>query len=58
MFSMDDSGKYLFCCGDRQVKVFNNITGYRSKIDFLTKELQTCNKNMERRITEQLELAR
>ncbi|XP_067936405.1 transducin beta-like protein 2 isoform X2 [Watersipora subatra] len=54
-FSVDECGKYLFCCGDRQVKVFNNVTGYRSKIDYLNKELRNCNQTAERRLNEQLQ---
>jgi len=56
MFSMN--GKYLICCGDRQVKVFNNPTGYKSQISDYTAQLKTCNKNAERRLTEQLEEAK
>lgn len=55
-FSVD--GRFLFCCGDRQVKVFHNVTGYKAKVSDFTKQLETCNKNMERRITEQLDEAR
>ncbi|XP_062587695.1 transducin beta-like protein 2, partial [Saccostrea cucullata] len=42
--SFDLSNKYIVCSGDRQVSVFNNITGYRASIEDLqekVKEAQT-----------------
>ena len=55
-FSVD--GRFLFCCGDRQVKVFHNITGYKAKISDFTNQLKTCDKNSERRLNDQLQEAR
>lgn len=52
MFGMD--GRYLYCCGDRNIKAFKNITGLRARIDSLNEQLKTCSKAMERRITDQL----
>lgn len=56
MFSVD--GRYLYCCGDRNIKVLKNVTGLRAKIDYFAEQLNTCSKTMERRITDQLNEAK
>ena len=56
MFSGDS--RYIICCGDRHLKIFHNVIGYRAKITDFKRLLVSCNKNMEKRLTDQLEEAR
>ncbi|CAO1376362.1 unnamed protein product [Diamesa serratosioi] len=50
----DTEGKYLFVSGDRQVRIFENITGYKVGIENAQKKLK--NQNMATATRDRLEL--
>ncbi|XP_022109650.1 transducin beta-like protein 2 [Acanthaster planci] len=52
----DPSNKYLVSCGDRHIRVFHNVVGYRSNIASMEEKIKssTINKSQKERLQNQI----
>ncbi|XP_038058199.1 transducin beta-like protein 2 [Patiria miniata] len=52
----DSSNKFLVSCGDRHIRVFHNVVGYRSNIASMEKKIKssTTNKSQKERLESQI----
>jgi hypothetical protein len=55
----DPSNKMLLSCGDRHIRVFHNVAGYKAAIEDLEQKKKTAtHAAMKERINEQISAAR